>query len=213
MRVDGIPNVPCSGACSCWPYPDTGDAPASAVTTTATAAASVHQDFKAPKGPRGGIGGKLKGDVEGAARSRRSERDHVPSQRLSRHGRGRRQPGRREAELHVLAAGDAREVAPVGRVHADPDPERDAGEPRYVKRELASRGVEQPHGGDVVRLARSGPGGIGATAGDGAAAGGQRGAEDCEQQRGAHGVLNLHSGLLKPRGRRAVNALTTPATR
>ena len=71
---------------------------------------------------------------------------------------------------------------------------RDTVEQRHVKRQLATRRIEQPHGRDVVRLARSGPGGIGATAGDGAAAGGQCGAENCEQQRGAHDGFNLHSG-------------------
>src|SRR2546421_12463620 len=102
MRVDGIPNVPCSGACSCWPYPDTGDAPASAVTTTATAAASVHQDFKAPKGLRGGIGGKHKGEVVGAAPSRRSERGLVPSTTLSHHRRGLTQPATPCDALYML---------------------------------------------------------------------------------------------------------------
>src|SRR5947207_10574833 len=148
MRVDGIPNVPCSRSCSCWAYPDTGDAPASAVTTTATAAASVYQDFKAPKGLGGRIGGKLQGDVEGAARSRGGDREDVPRQRLSRHGGGRRQPGRGEGELHVLAAGDAREVAPVRGVHADDDPKRDTVEQRHVKRQLTTRRVQQPDGRD-----------------------------------------------------------------
>src|SRR5256885_15106372 len=193
MRVDGIPTVPCSRSCSCWAYPDTGDAPASAATTTATAAASVYQHFKAAKGCGGRVGGKLKRDVEGAARSRGGDREDVPSQRLSGDGRGRRQPLRREGELHVLAAGDAREVAPVGGVHADDDPERDTVEQGYVERQLTAGRVEQPHRRDVVRLTRPGPDGIGATAGDGAAAGGQRGAEDCEQQRGAHDGLTLHS--------------------
>src|SRR2546421_5860590 len=134
MRVDGIPNVPCSGACSCWPYPDTGDAPASAVTTTATAAASVYQDFKAPKGLGGRVGGELKGDVEGPARSRGGDREDVPRQRLSRHGRGRRQPRPGGGEMHVLGAGDACEVAPGGPVHAGDHPKRDTVEHGDVKR-------------------------------------------------------------------------------
>src|SRR5256885_9161741 len=157
MRVDGIPTVPCSRSCSCWAYPDTGDAPASAATTTATAAASVYQHFKAAKGFGGRVGGKLKRDVEGAARSRGGDREDVPSQRLSGDGRGRRQPLRGERELHVLAAGDAREVAPVRGVHADDDPKRDTVEQRHVKRQLAARRAEQPHGPDVGGLPRSGP--------------------------------------------------------
>src|SRR5439155_10507537 len=125
IRVDGIPNVPCSGSCSCWAYPDRGEAPASAVTTTATAAASVHQDFKTPKGLGGRVGGEMQGDVEGATRSRRSDREDVPSQRLSSHARARRHAGRREGELHVLPAGNAREVPTVGGVQAGDDRKRD----------------------------------------------------------------------------------------
>src|ERR1051325_3318741 len=160
--------------------------------TTATAAASVNQDFKAPKGLSGRVGGKTQCNVEGAARSRRSDREDVPSQRLSGDGRGRRQAGRRERELHVLPASDAREVATVGGVHPDDDPQRDTVEQRYVKRQLPARRVEQPHGRHVVWLARAGAG-TGATAHDAAAAGGECGAEDSEEQRGAHGGFILHS--------------------
>src|SRR5256885_9140695 len=125
MRVDGIPNFPCSRSCSCWAYPDTGDAPASAATTTATAAASVYQHFKAAKGFGGRVGGKLKRDVEGAARSRGGDREDVPSQRLSRDRRGRRQPPPRGGGMHGPAPRDAREGAAVCGGHAGSRPEPD----------------------------------------------------------------------------------------